>query len=342
MFRLLGVAALALAAANPALAQGKGNDNPGKGQGKSDHAAMNHGAGNQDDGKPKVNAGNRGNGPDKPAKADNSANGSARGLDRVARDQAPGRTRAAGAGSNARSDVRGDVRGDRAVSERMDYRDGRRGRNDDSGNRGDWNLTNIRWVDRDRFYSDIPSCPPGLARKNNGCLPPGLARQTQIDDFGYYYRPALFGIPLRGTSDYVYYNGYLIPSQSGGHFLPLLGGALAVGQIWPEAYPSLRLNDWQQSYYGFEDPYDYRYADNVIYEVDPATSAIEAVVALLTGSDFSVGERLPSGYDVYNVPAEYRDDYYDSDEALYRYSDGQVLQIDPTTMLIEQIIELIA
>lgn len=322
MFRLLGATALALAVANPALAQGKGNDNPGKEPGKPDHAAMNHGAGKQDKGKPNGNADNRGGGREKPPKAEN-------------RGQGPDRAQAPRAGSNARSDVRDG----RAVAD--DYRDGR-DRNEDWGDRGDRGLRDIRWADRDRFYADIPSCPPGLAKKNNGCLPPGLARQARVDDFGYVYRPALFGIPLRGTSDYVYYDGYLIPSASGGHFLPLLGGALAVGQIWPEAYPSLRLSDWQQDYYGFDDPYDYRYADNVIYEVDPATSAIEAVVALLTGSDFSVGERLPNGFDVYNVPAAYRDDYYDTDEALYRYADGQVLQVDPTTMLIEQIIELIA
>jgi hypothetical protein len=41
-------------------------------------------------------------------------------------------------------------------------------------------------------YSHYDNCPPGLAKKNNGCLPPGQARklgrgQRWHDDYGSYY-----------------------------------------------------------------------------------------------------------------------------------------------------------
>jgi hypothetical protein len=64
-------------------------------------------------------------------------------------------------------------------------------------------------------------------------------------------------------------------------------------------------------------------------------------VALLTGDDFEVGRRVPTGYNVYNVPYQYREQYYDRPDAQYRYSDGYVYQIDPKTRLIAAAIELI-
>lgn len=225
-------------------------------------------------------------------------------------------------------------------ADRIDYRDRTRREWRDATER---QLLPVTRSDRERLFAAVPSCPPGLAKRGSDCLPPGLARQGRDEVFGYTYRPALFGVPLGGATDYVFYDGYLIPSGGGaGRYLPLLGGALAIGQIWPEAYPSLPLDDWQSSYYGFENPGQYRYADNVIYQVDPGTSAIEAIVALLSGSDFAVGEPLPDGYDIYNVPAEYQDRYIDSDEALYRYDGGRVYEVDPASMLVERVIELVA
>ena len=51
---------------------------------------------------------------------------------------------------------------------------------------------------------------------------------------------------------------------------------------------------------------------------------------MLTGHTFGVGQMLPMGYDAYNVPFAYRDRYYDSDRAMYRYADGHIYQVDPT------------
>ena len=51
---------------------------------------------------------------------------------------------------------------------------------------------------------------------------------------------------------------------------------------------------------------------------------------------------MPLGYDVYNVPYPYRGQYLDGPDALYRYSDGYVYQVDPETRLVAAAIELLA
>lgn len=50
---------------------------------------------------------------------------------------------------------------------------------------------------------------------------------------------------------------------------------------------------------------------------------------------------MPLGYDIYNVPPAYRDRYVDGPDAMYRYSDGYVYEVDPTTQLVRAVIELL-
>ncbi len=64
---------------------------------------------------------------------------------------------------------------------------------------------------------------------------------------------------------------------------------------------------------------------------------IQSIVALLAG-DLGVGQRMPSNYGVYNVPLAYRDRYYDTPDAMYRYNDGYIYQADPKTQLITAVI----
>ena len=58
-----------------------------------------------------------------------------------------------------------------------------------------------RFVYRDDYYVDERGrrgCPPGLAKKHNGCLPPGQARRV----YGYdprYYQGDLVGDVLRSV-----------------------------------------------------------------------------------------------------------------------------------------------
>jgi hypothetical protein len=53
----------------------------------------------------------------------------------------------------------------------------------------------------------------------------------------------------------------------------------------------------------------------------------------------SVGQPLPAGYSMYNVPYAYRDRYYDSPDAWYRYSNGYIYEVDPTTQLIRAMVQ---
>ncbi len=124
-------------------------------------------------------------------------------------------------------------------------------------------------------------------------------------------------------------------------YIPLLGGALSIGNPWPDDYRYSRMPPYYENYYGLGQRDHYRYADNVVYRMDPETSAITSIAALLTGDEFTVGQRMPQGYDVYNVPYSYRDRYYDSPQAMYRYNDGYVYEIDPETMLVASAIELL-
>lgn len=189
-----------------------------------------------------------------------------------------------------------------------------------------------------RNHGLINGCPPGLAKKNNGCTPPGLAKKDPWQ-------------PLLGRSDWWgyrdwrdgvrYYDGYLLRYNGSrvASYLPLLGGALSLGSIWPDYYEPVPLPGYYQDFYGLGP--SYRYADNVFYRVDPETAVIGSIAALLTGDDIVVGQPLPAYYDIYNVPYRYRDRYVDGTDAIYRYSDGYVYRVDPKTRLVQAALELL-
>ncbi len=210
----------------------------------------------------------------------------------------------------------------------------------DERGRGDGDVVRVRNFAALPARGVVTGCPPGLAKKNPPCVPPGQVRTA----FRGFDRPGFWGLRL-DDGRYRYDDGYLVrlaPDGRIGGYVPLLGGALAVGNLWPASYEPVALPTYYESYYGLG-PYDsYRYADNVIYQVDPETAAITSVIALLTGDTFAVGQPMPTGYDVYNVPYAYRDRYYDTPDALYRYSDGYVYQVDPETRLVQAAIELLA
>ena len=218
------------------------------------------------------------------------------------------------------------------------------------GNRGDSdqhrvgrddrsNAPFVGWREFDR-RGLIIGCPPGLAKKNNGCMPPGQAKKYGYDRYDANW----WG--LRGLNNllgYRYIDGNLVRLTPGGAVLdyyPLLGGALAIGNPWPSAWQPSPLSPYYSNYYGLEN--DARYFDGAIYRVDPTTSAIQSVAALLTGDTFNVGQRIPAGYDAYNVPYQYRDRYADGPDANYRYSDGYVYKTDPKTQLILAAIQLLS
>ncbi|MBX7459420.1 hypothetical protein [Qipengyuania huizhouensis] len=339
---MAGAAAIALAASG-AYAQGKGNGNGNSdGRGNQPAAAQNKGNGNNggqkaDRGPQRVAQGQRGQG---------NGNGNAkpdRGNERPVQAQQSNR----GNGND-----RGNTNEHRAA-ERGINRDDRRElrvRYDDRRDRVDDRIIHsqreTRWLTQDRNRGLVAGCPPGLAKKRNGCNPPGQVRDRyQRSLFGFNYRPSLFGLnnyDRRG--DYYYNDGYLVRyGDSGGiaSWLPLLGGALGIGNSWPSGYQSYRVPDYYVDYYDLGGPDRYRYADNVIYRVSPEDAAITSIAALITGDEFTVGQQMPMGYDVYNVPYAYRDRYYDTPEYMYRYSDGYIYQVDPETRLVAAAIDLL-
>lgn len=212
---------------------------------------------------------------------------------------------------------------------------------------------NERRYERSRYAGNWQSfCPPGLAAKNNGCLPPGQARKMNIgqrfrqdwsrnSQLPYDYRNLYAG------NDQYYYrpadNGYMYRIDRGGDLIaglmPLLGGGFQVGQMLPAGYDVYNVPlQYRDTYYDSDD-LNYRFGDNAIYQVDPQTRMIETVVALLTGQNFNVGQQMPMGYDMYNLPMQYRDQYYDTPEYNYRYADGNIYQVDPTTQIIQAVIQ---
>ena len=339
---MAGAAAIALAASGGAFAQGNGNGNGnGKGNGGKPAAAQKHnnGGDKKADRVPQRTAqsDNRG-GQANQGNRENGNNKAERGNDRRGQGQ-QGNQGNRGNGNDKRDE-------DRYVERRDDRRDVRVRYDDRDDRRILRGERDTRWLAQDRSRGLIDGCPPGLAKKRNGCNPPGQVKdQYQRSPYGYNYRPSLFGLSnYDRRGDYYYQDGYLVRyGDRGGisSWLPLLGGALGVGNVWPSNYQSYSVPDYYVDYYDLGGPDRYRYADNVIYRVDPEDTAITSIAALITGDDFAIGQPMPRGYDVYNVPYAYRDRYYDTPDYMYRYSDGYVYQVDPETRLVAAAIDLL-
>ncbi|MGI8943115.1 MAG: hypothetical protein ACR2FJ_02575 [Qipengyuania sp.] len=334
----LSVAALAMAAAGGLSAQGNGN---GKGNGPDKERGGPAQAHEAERGNDKARANGKANRDD--SRADN------RQVQRA--NNGSGNSNANRGSGNAKaergnSDVNrgnGNVRVDRRVERRVERDVDRRGNRLDDRviyrDRGD----GVRILAGDYPRRLVEGCPPGLAKKNPPCVPPGQAKQRD-DFFGTSYRPSLFGLSGYGDGRYYYDDGYLMRLGDGGRiggYIPLLGGALSIGNPWPSNYNSYSVPDYYADYYNLGDRNRYRYADNVLYRVDPETSVIQSIAALLTGDEFAIGQPAPSGYQVYNVPYSSRDRYYDTPDAHYRYSDGYVYRIDPETQLVAAAIDLL-
>lgn len=332
---LMGAATIALAASAAIADPGKGNGGNNKGNGGGQMAQA---------GGPK---GGPGKGQDKPAKAAPQQAKADRGPAAGGKDKSdagPSQRKASPAvaqrndkakGPDKVREVKGPARDVRVV---RDVRDDRVDRRDDNDPRIVRTVVNF---DTRANRGLIDGCPPGLAKKNNGCLPPGLAKNR---DYRYDYRPSWFGYPSAQDGRYFYDDGYLYrlnQSNSVLGYIPLLGGALSIGNPWPSSYQPVPVPDYYTQYYNLGPSNSYRYADDVLYRVDPQTNVISSIAALLTGDQFAVGQPMPMGYDVYNVPYGYQDRYYDSPNANYRYADGYVYQVDPKTQLIAAAIQLL-
>jgi hypothetical protein len=350
------VAAIALMAGT-AHAQGQGNGkNNDRGGGKSAEAGSRSGGNSAEKGH--AERGNRGENGGGPSMAQSMRGSEQRGNSgNATREPRGGGNVERGERGNGQPEARGNGRTERASV------DNRGPGNDRRGDAGRGNDDRVIAIDRDDrrdrgrgeivrvrdFASIAPrglidGCPPGLAKKNPPCVPPGQVRSDRMRDPFRWDRPDFWGLSGLRDGRYFYDDGYLVRYAPAGGILgyvPLLGGALSVGNAWPSYYEPVALPGYYERYYGLGPYESYRYADDVIYRVDPQTDAISSIAALLTGDRFAIGQPMPRGYDVYNVPWDYRDRYSDGPDALYRYSDGYVYQVDPKTQLIAAAIELL-
>lgn len=336
---MLAASAAALAITAPAAAQqGGGKDKPAqveRGGGKAkDHAG--HGGG-------------------KASAKQDRARGGAMKADHGKPALANTRRDDRGAVKAARTDDRGRGRGDDVRSAKVN-KDVNRGRDFDN----DDVVVIRRSFDRDLFPGRgrglIAGCPPGLDKKDNGCLPPGQAKKllgTSLarTAYGNSLLPYPYRSWYRDDDDYFFRsgNGFIYRVDRGDGLIdgiiPLAagyggyGGYYALGDAWPSPYNFYNVPQQYRSTW-FDNGDDcYRYDGwGAIYQTNCDTNVVGSIVSLLAG-DLGVGSRLPMGYDVYNVPLSYRTTYYDTPNDLYRYNDGYIYRVDPTTRLITAVID---
>jgi hypothetical protein len=148
--------------------------------------------------------------------------------------------------------------------------------------------------------------------------------------------------PQTPYADYRYANGYIYEVDPYTGLIrdvdPMLGYGYGYGQMMPMTYSAYNVPyQYRPYYYDTSDAY-YRYAPGAIYQVDPTTSLITAVAALLSPNSLAVGQPLPVGYSAYNVPYDYRARYYDTPNDWYRYSNGSIYRVDPATQLVTALV----
>jgi len=328
IFLALGAAALAIS--TPALADKEGKGGQGDKSGNKGGQSVKADRGGGDGGK-QMKA-DRGNGGQAQPQA-----GNGRGNDKAK----GGNARIDNDRGNGRNDVaraKGNDKNVRVINGGID-------RND-----------NVRIVQRN-FNGDFGGrgfngCPPGLDKKNNGCLPPGQAKKYLGARIQSNYADSL--IPSQYRSWYRDDNNHFYRAGDGFMYrvsrnnnlvdgiIPLFGGGgyYAMGDQWPDPYNFYNVPQQYRNYYADGGDYRYRYGDGAIYRVNSGSGVVDGIVALLAG-DLGVGSRLPVGYDAYNVPLSYRDRYADSADNWYRYNDGYIYQVDPQTRLISAVIDAI-
>ena len=138
-----------------------------------------------------------------------------------------------------------------------------------------------------------------------------------------------------------YYDGviYQVDCDDGyvENVIPMYAGGYGVGQLLPSAYSYYNVPMQYRTMYYDTPNYGYWYAPGAIYQYDNRSSLITSVAALLSPG-FTIGQQLPLGYDVYNVPYDYRATYYDTPNAWYRYNNGYIYQVDPATQVVTAIV----
>jgi len=119
--------------------------------------------------------------------------------------------------------------------------------------------------------------------------------------------------------------------------VPTYAAGYGVGQMIPSSYDYYNVPYQYRSLYPASADNGYWYAPGAIYQYDQSSSLITSVAALLSPG-MTIGQPLPMGYSTYNVPYAYRDTYMDTPTAMYRYNNGYIYQVDPTTQIVSAIV----
>jgi len=197
----------------------------------------------------------------------------------------------------------------------------------------------------DRSTSLIDALIPLLA---GGFMPGTYLPQAYMGS----YVPSYYGLNsfYPASYDYCYGNGNLCNRYAYGvvyqvdcftgmveNVIPTYAGGYGVGQLLPSDYSYYNVPMQYRSMYYPTADYSYWYAPGAIYQYDTNTSLITSVAALMSPG-FTVGQPLPVGYGMYNVPLAYRSTYYDTPDAWYRYNNGYIYQVNPTSQLVTAIV----
>ena len=162
--------------------------------------------------------------------------------------------------------------------------------------------------DRDDRYGDARDCPPGLDRKNNGCLPPGQVGRDDRDgrwNEGVYARGDLMDRNRDGYDDRDLNRDRRIDDRE--------------WRIAEERYD----NDGR--YARGDDRYD-RDDDRYDDRAAPRGGIGGVIDSVLGGGTLRVGQRATGNLGA--VPYEYRDRYRDGGGVYYRSDARAVYQID--------------
>jgi len=143
----------------------------------------------------------------------------------------------------------------------------------------------------------VDGCPPGLAAKNNGCLPPGQAKKligaVAPAALGSALLPPLYRSWYPDNDDYYYRTGdnYVYRIDRDRNYVdgywPLYNdytGAYYVGAAYPQDYLGYyNVPTQYQPWYADNSDYYYRYGDGSIYQVGRNDGVIDGIVSLLAG-----------------------------------------------------------
>ena len=216
----------------------------------------------------------------------------------------------------------------------------------------------FRDVDRDELFGrrlgyGVGGCPPGLAKKGNGCMPPGQAAKfigqplVRASRFGVLEPlPRSFNSLFYDNDDYYYRYGGGYVYRVDRHddlisgLVPLFGAAMIGQPLNPYYVNSFNQPPYYSAFYP-NSPYDcHRYGYGYVYETDCMTGLVEDVIPTYA-SGYGIGQIMPASYSYYNVPYAYRSYYADNNDYYYRYAPGAIYQVDRGSALISAVAALL-